>query len=282
MNMDHMFKYREILVAKSELARQCGNQRQLNALLKSITAIDVMLESALMATVDKCMPEIKFNLDMFDSTSLQFLMPNVNIALLPKDTQVTLKFDSEDETLPNGDEKASTVSIIEGLLKSNFTSNIETAVNLYIEKIDASASLAEAWLSIVALFPEREVFKVWHNYLTSIFRTQGPIVAFASAKKHLKQWDDLEVAKFIGKLIEDRIATEPYSIANELQNAMNPTQAQIYGYIEDKKISSLIDKMNLENIKSKQEFVHRVVAYCNPSKREQIEKRRKNYVEKGY
>ena len=288
MGLDHIFKYREILAEKEKAASRAGTDRVLKHIQNSILAIDIMLHTALINTVQESAPQIK-SIAFFDIDALQLVLPDQNLkALMP--TQVEINF----EEVPNNPVQITPGSPASGIggelyealkemLSRNFVAKIPDAVKYYKEKTEQEETNVKVWEEIKKLLPENKHIPIWERHLLNSFRSQGPLFAYAQIKKNLPSWSDVDITTILNNLVHNEIATAPYSTARELDELLASLKT-----VNNHKIAQnpiIIEAIKLfDKNATEQEILKKVCivnSFCNPSKREQILKRQA-YIEKGY
>jgi hypothetical protein len=204
MDLKDILSYREIL--KERVANAAPGSRSYNSLLRLMDTVDVVLDTAYFATLTGVAPEIAALTGVdFSKEILTLAMPGKDLRSLGPDTQVKINYknaeDVESEPVKPDLEEPEYVKAIRQLLSKSFTSNIQKAVDTYINEKGKDIFPADAWIAIKELLGYPRPMQMWDGHLAIEYRVNSPIAAFGAAKKHLPTWSEVE----IGRICEDAI-----------------------------------------------------------------------------
>ncbi len=288
MSIDQLFKLHDLLDKEMEAARKSGNSRTLESIMQRRTVIQIMLDTALMNTLEERSPELKIDANMFDMKSLSQVLPGVNLKALG--TQFTIEFTS-DEIAPAAVAPVDLKGMLYELLKNNFVEKIPSAIELYLSTTGKKITPVQAWIEIKELVNDIRHFQMWDASIANKMRTEGPLMAYVSVKKNLPGWSDYDISRLVEDAVRKTAVSSrtPFSEARQLEELIsNP-----FGRMNMKKwsshpeIDSIVQKYVAENANKDNapKIAEYVIAIMDPSKRDKIEKGtggRKPYVEKGY
>lgn len=288
LNIDQMFKYREILQSKAEIARSSGNQNRLNALLSRIDAIDMVIDSALIATLTVAAPFVAKAIDsrMFDRPTLELVIGKTAMKGLP--SQGTIDFVVVDEETTESTPSRETLeNSLRELLKRNITTKIDEAVKLYNEFTGENLPNAKAWIKVKELMHDNRILGMWDKSILGSLISFGPIVAFTRIKKHLTHWDDVDIALLLNDAVErasrmKETEEEALRTREKAYEIFEDSVMNVREYVHDKHSINAI--CGIEKLDGKTAIGRRfkqIFDVTSPTVRTKI-LGRKEYIEKGY
>lgn len=288
LNIDQMFKYREILQSKAEIARSSGNQNRLNALLSRIDAIDMVIDSALIATLTVAAPFVAKAIDsrMFDRPTLELVIGKTAMKGLP--SQGTIDFVVVDEEATESTPSRETLeNSLRELLKRNITTKIDEAVKLYNEFTGENLPNAKAWIKVKELMHDNRILGMWDKSILGSLISFGPIVAFTRIKKHLTHWDDVDIALLLNDAVErasrmKETEEEALRTREKAYEIFEDSVMNVREYVHDKHSINAI--CGIEKLDGKTAIGRRfkqIFDVTSPTVRTKI-LGRKEYIEKGY
>ena len=283
-----MFKYREILQSKAEIARSSGNQNRLNALLSRIDAIDMVIDSALIATLTVAAPFVAKAIDsrMFDRPTLELVIGKTAMKGLP--SQGTIDFVVVDEETTESTPSRETLeNSLRELLKRNITTKIDEAVKLYNEFTGENLPNAKAWIKVKELMHDNRILGMWDKSILGSLISFGPIVAFTRIKKHLTHWDDVDIALLLNDAVErasrmKETEEEALRTREKAYEIFEDSVMNVREYVHDKHSINAI--CGIEKLDGKTAIGRRfkqIFDVTSPTVRTKI-LGRKEYIEKGY
>lgn len=285
MSISEMFKYREILEKKRDEARLAGRSQQLTSTLMRIDFIDMMLDAALMATIGEAQPFLLKVIDssMFDTSALGLIVEPKRLKALP--IQGSLNFEIVDENnveVANEELK----NAMKEILRKNFVQEIPRAVEKYRELTGSKKPNSKIWIEIKDLLYENSLISGWDRVLCNSIAEKGSIYAFCQVKKHMKNWEDIDIAILINDAVEKacKKRNEDKEIKSKFERSISVLELSpnnIKDYINDGISLSILSNCEGVDQNFAKKRISQIANIVSPSRREQVIKR-KEYVEKGY
>lgn len=286
MSTSDMLKYHEILQKKAEVARKTGKQTMLDAVLKRIDAIEIIIDAAFMYTMKESAPQIAQLIDvkMIDIDALKFVLGPSKILALPMQGEINFNVVEEEETFSN---TATLKGSLEQILSRNFTSRIPEAIAKYRELTGSKEPDAVVWIKIKESLDDHRLIPGWDRSITHKLINNGPIVAFHAIKKHVPDWSDLDVCIALDDATQRTVKRIPEKKESEKMNnrtfsIMNSFPKNIREYLDDEPTAQVIKSyIGLEDKTRMGQYMATLANVIAPSTRAKI-LTRKEYVEKGY
>lgn len=277
MTVQEMLEFHKLLERK--LGRIKSNT-QAEFVEKQMTVIWGMLSAALFKTAEELMPTVT-NVLMAQDIDRKLLAEIVGIDrvnALPTRGTLELKFEEIEDVSESNELK----SKLELLVQKSFAKNIPEAVRIYKEKTGSTKPNGICWLEIRKMFPDNYPFKMWDKHITTQLVNDGPISAFFSVKKHLKDWDDADIAIVMNNAIESRKADDT-SVVDRVDTTLGLCTSRMYvkGYLEEKPLIEMLKGFEPVPDHLIGKRVKEILNICNPEERAKILSK-KEYVEKGY
>ena len=168
------------------------------------------------------------------------------------------------------------------LVSHSFTRNIAEAVDLFNEMNKSKLTNAKSWIAIRESYKNHEPFELWDKFITDSLVNYGAVRTFLSIKKHLKDWDDMDIAIIMNDAIERKLAKAPEGRVEQVRGILTDKYNTKKYWIDDAPTMECLGKIeNISDHKAACQRVDAIMKYCNPIKREVLLKR-KEYAEKGY
>lgn len=284
-----MFKYRDVLQEKANAARNEGKTSLLNAILKRIDAIMVIIDAAFMYTVNKEAPTLVQFIDakMFDPDALRIVLPQYKNLQLPQQGKINFSIVEEVVEDSGTQMPLGLKEQMQKILERNFVSKIPEAVAKYKELTNSNEPDSIVWIKIKDMLEDKRLIVGWDRAITGKLINRGPIEAFYSIKKHLKDWSDMDICivledatKRTAKHIP--VETESEKILNRSFGIMEKFQSNIRDFLNDQPTLEAIKQYaGIEDKTKAGQHMAQLAQFLVPSKRAKI-LTRKEYIEKGY
>jgi len=303
MTPTELLALRMVMNEKLTIARDGGQQKKVDTILKRIDTIDMMLDTILFDDLEATLPTLKIDIDMFTPAEIKAIIPgwDASRALMPGQTTIdfevveeVVKLITEDEPKPGvrvAVEGEDIVTQLSDILKKNFVSEIPKAVERYREITGCKDPDGVVWVKISKLLSDNRLIPIWHGSVRNVLLEKGSVPAFWNVKKHLKGWSDLDIAIVVNNAamagLETVAASKYESTRYALDAQLESAPLAIKALAVDHEIIDIIRQYlglplgkkvpNGDLIKS----LTTITDFCAPSKRADIVKRPK-YVEMGY
>lgn len=287
MSISDMLKYRDILQEKANIARAEGKTTILRAVLQRIDAIMVVIDAAFVFTITEEAPKLVQFIDvkMFDPDVLKLVLPGMSQKQLP--LQGVIKFELEEEVTEHESSEITLKGKLHKILERNFVANIPEAISKYRELTGSKEPDSIVWIKIKEILSDKKLIAGWDRAITGKLVNNGPIAAFYSIKKHLKDWSDMDIAiamndaaKRTASLIPNENESEKLGIRTS--TILDKFPENIREYLLDPTTVELIKTYAKIDDKTRMgQHLSQLGQYIAPSKRAKI-LTRKEYVEKGY